>query len=59
MLNSYLQLELRRQDIWDAEHQKTMANFKSVAYVHKHKHRYKSRAPKIYVFCRDILSILR
>ena len=35
MFNSYLQLELRRQNIWHAGHHQPMANFKSVAYVHK------------------------
>ena len=35
MFNSYLQLELRRQNIWHAGHHRPMANFKSVAYVHK------------------------
>ena len=34
MFNSYLQLELRRKNIWHAGHHKTVANFKSVAYVH-------------------------
>ena len=35
MFNSYLQLELRRKNIWHAGHHKTTANFKPVAYVHK------------------------
>ena len=34
MFNLYPQLELRRQNIWDAGHHKTMANFRSVAYAH-------------------------
>ena len=34
MFNSYLQLELRRKNIWHAGHHKTMASFKSVSYVH-------------------------
>ena len=33
--NSYLQLELRRQNVRYAGHHKTMANFKPVVYVHK------------------------
>ena len=35
MFNSYIQLELRRQNIWHTGHHKLMANFKSVAYVRK------------------------
>ena len=34
MFNSYLQLGLHRKNIWHAGHHKTMANFKSAAYVH-------------------------
>ena len=34
MFNSYLQLELRIKNIWHTGHDKTMANFKSVAYVY-------------------------
>ena len=34
MFNSYLQLELHIKNIWHAGHDKTMANFKSVAYVY-------------------------
>ena len=36
MFNSYLQLELRRKNIWHAGHHKTIANFKSVTNAHKH-----------------------
>ena len=34
MCNPYFQLELPRKNICHAGHHKTMANFKSVAYVH-------------------------
>ena len=34
MFNSYHQLELRRKNIWHEGCHKTLANFKSVAYVH-------------------------
>ena len=34
MFHSKLQLELHRKNIWHAGQHKTMANFKSVAYVH-------------------------
>ena len=64
MLNLYLQLELHRQNIWNAGHHKKMANFKSVAYVHKRCwSKYENSVYKLLNFCHEIdlarCSILR